>query len=160
MPNSCRECEAQWEDLLNGAAEPAAAERLAAHLESCAGCREAFEAARLAGTLLRAGLEPTPEPGGAFATRVVAAIRAEEGKRRAAGEFWRPLEALASRLALTAATALLMLAVYLFEFAPPRYREPVASDQTQVSEVFSEPAPSPADKDEVLLTLAENGHGR
>ena len=159
MTKPCREYEAHWEDVLNGSAEPAVAEKLAAHRESCAGCREAFETARLATSLLRAGLEPTPEPGGAFATSVIAAIRAEEGKRIAAGEFWRPLEALASRLALTAATALLALAVYLFEFAPPRYQEPVASDQTQIGEAFPEPTPSPANKDEVLLTLAEDGHG-
>ncbi|HEX2712574.1 MAG TPA: hypothetical protein VHM88_10165 [Candidatus Acidoferrales bacterium] len=160
MTKPCREYEAQWEDVLNGSAELAVAEKLAAHRESCAACREAFETARLATRLLRAGLTPAAEPGGLFATGVMAAIRTEESKRLAAGEFWRPLEALASRLALTAATALLMLGVYLYEFAPPRYQEPVASERTLIGEAFPDPAASPANTDELLLTLAEDGYGR
>jgi len=160
VANACKKYEAKLEDFLNGVQDPAAAEELEAHLPRCAGCREALEAARLSRNLLHAGIEPAPEPGGAFATRVIAAIRAEEGKRLAASEFWRPLEVLASRLALTAAAALLVLAVYSFEFARPPHPQPSASNQSQVSEGFPEPAPQPTDKDEILLSLAESSHGR
>ncbi len=160
MAYACKEYEAKLEDFLNGGQDPAAAEGLEAHLQRCAGCREALEAARLSRNLLRAAREPAPEPRGTFVTGMIAAIRAEEGKRLAASEFWRPLEALASRLALTAAAALLVLAVYSFEFARPPHPQPIASNQSQVSEGFPEPVPQPTDKDEILLSLAENGHGR
>ncbi len=160
MAYACKEYEAKLEDFLNGGQDPAAAEGLEAHLQRCAGCREALEAARLSRNLLRAVREPAPEPRGTFVTRVLAAIRAEEGRRLAASEFRRPLEALASRLALTAAAALLVLAVYSFEFVRPPHPQPIASNQSQVSEGFPEPAPQPTDKDEILLSLAENGHGR
>ncbi len=161
---ACKEYEARLEDYLDSSTgseqglsrDPAEVEKLAAHLERCAGCREAFEAARLGRELLRAGLERTREPSGAFAARVVAGIRTEEARR---GQFWRPLELLASRLALTAAVTLLLLAVYLFEFTPPRHRDQIAS-QSEISEGFSEPAAQPANKDEVLLTLAGNHNGR
>lgn len=157
MAYACNQYEARLEDFLSGVKAAAADEELAAHVERCAGCRESLAAARLARDLLRAGLEPAPEPSGAFATRVIASIRAEQGRRQ---QFWQPLEVLASRLALTAAAVLLVLTVYLFEFTPPRDRQPMSSNQSQVGEGFLEPARQPTDKDEILLTLAENGHER
>ena len=154
-PIACEEYAARLEDLLeSGEAQPAA--ELAAHLGRCAACREAFEVARLSQALLRGGLEPAPQPGGAFATRVIARIREEEGSGQ---QFWRPLERLASRLALAAAMALLVLTVYLFEFAPPRNRGPVVT-QAEATEGFPQPAEQPTSKDEILLTLAESNHGR
>ncbi len=157
---ACKDYEARLEDVANGAVDPAGGAELGAHLERCAACREALRAAREGRELLRAGLEPAPEPSSAFAAGVLAGIRVEEARRLAGGEFWRPLEVLASRLALTAAAALVVLTVFLFEFAPAPNREWVSSNQSQVSEGFPEPASQPTDKDEILLTLAENGHGR
>lgn len=156
---ACKEYEARLEDLLEGGTDPAVPE-LAAHLERCGGCRQALEAAHFGRELLREVLEPAGEPGAAFAARVVANIRFEEARRLSAGAFWRPLERLASRLALSAAAALLVLAVYLFEYAPPRQHDQIGA-QGGVTEVFSDPAAQPpANQDDVLMSLAERGHGR
>jgi len=155
---ACKGYEARLEDLLEGGTDPAALE-LAAHLKRCGGCRQALEAAQFGRELLCEVLEPAGEPGAAFAARVVANIRFEEARRLSAGAFWRPLERLASRLALSAAAALLMLAVYLFESAPPRRPNQIGT-QGGVTEVFSDPAAQPANQDDVLMSLAERGHGR
>ncbi len=156
---ACKQYEARLEDLLEGGTEPAVPE-LAAHLERCDGCRRALEVAQFGRELLREALEPAGEPGAAFAARVVANIRFEEARRLSSGAFWRPLERLASRLALSAAAALLVLAVYLFEYAPPRHPDQIGA-QGGVTEVFSDPAARPpANQDDVLMSLAERGNGR
>ncbi len=153
---ACKQYEAEWEGYLDRAqAAPAEADVLAAHLESCAACRQAVENARLAGSLIRESLESTPEPSGAFATRVMANIRAEEERRQ---QFWRPLESLAARVALTAATLLLASGFYLSQFAPQSNRaDRKAQSDGEASLV---PGSQPTNKDEVLLTLAGNNHGR
>ena len=51
--------------------------------------------------------------------RVMASIREEISRRAAPNVIWRPLELLASRFALAAAAVLLMLSIYMAEFAPP-----------------------------------------
>lgn len=152
---ACTGYELRLENYLDGVEDPAATAELTAHLERCSGCREALEAARLACQLLREGLGPAKDPGAAFTTRVMASIRADESRRQ---QFWRPLEVLASRLALSAAAALLVLTVYLYEFGPASNRVQISS-QSQVSEGLPEPAGQPADQDEVLLSLAGNGYG-
>ena len=154
--NACAAYEVRLESHLDGTENPAAAREVMAHLEHCAACREALEDARLARELLREGREPTAEPSGAFATRVLATIRVELDTRQ---QFWRPLEALASRLALVAAMALLVLAGYVFEFHPARNVARVSS-QTEVSEGLPEPANQPASQDEVLMTLSGSSNGR
>ncbi len=153
--SACREYEARLESYLAGAEDSASAREITAHLERCAACREALEDARLARELLREGLEPAAEPSGAFATRVLASIRAEQFRRQ---QFWRPLGVLASRLALVAAMLLLVLAGYVFQFNPVHNRPQAA--QTEVSAGLPEPASQPATQDEILLTLAgsSNGH--
>jgi predicted anti-sigma-YlaC factor YlaD len=157
VTQACKEYEARLEDLLSRREDAAADAELEAHLKRCAACREALEDARLASELLHAGLRPAPELSGAFATRVMAGVRAEEFKRQ---QFWRPLEVLASRLALTAVTALLVLSVYVYEFAAPVHREPVTTSQSPVAEGLPAAVRQPADKDEILLSLAEGNHGR
>ena len=152
--NACGVYEARLESYLDG--DPAAARDVTAHLERCVACREALEDARLARELLREGRESAAEPSSAFATRVLATIRAELTRRQ---QFWRPLEALASRLALIAAMALLVLAGYVFEFRPAPNVARVPS-QTEVSEGWPEPASQPASQDEVLMTLAGSSNGR
>ncbi len=151
----CIGYELRLENYLDGAEDPAATAELAAHLESCTRCREALVAARLGRELLREGLGPAKDPGAAFTTRVMAGIRADEGRRQ---QFWRPLEVLASRLALTAAAALLVLTVYLYEFGPASNRVQISS-QSQFSEGLPEPAAQPDSQDEVLLSLAGNSNG-
>jgi len=152
---ACREYEARLESYLEKADDGAADPEVTAHVERCPACRVALEDARLARALLREGLDPAAEPSRAFATRVLASIRAEETKRQ---QFWRPLEVLASRLTLVAAMVLLVLTFFSLKFAPVRH--PAAgTPQVEAGEGF--PAlGGQASQDEVLLTLAENGNGR
>ncbi len=153
---ACAVYELRLEDYLNGALDRDSAAEVETHLERCAGCREALESARLAQKLLFEDLVPAAEPVAAFATRVMAGIRAEEERRQ---QFWRPLELLASRLALSAAALLMLLTVYVFEYVTPR--QPVTvSSQTRITEGWPEPSAQPANPDDVLLSIAENGHGR
>ena len=154
---ACRRYEAEWEGYLDRserAASTQADAALAAHLKSCAACRQKLKDAVLAGQLLRESLEPAAEPGGAFAARVMALIR-EEGLRQ---QFWRPLEILAARMALVAATVLVVLGFYLFELAPAANR--AQANLQGDGEASLAPASQPTSKDEILLTLAGSGHGR
>jgi len=153
MPGSaCARYEALLEDYLQGALGGTAAEEAEAHLERCVACREALEAARLGSELVRESRAPAAEPGGAFATRVLARIREAEGQQ---AQFWRPLEVLASRVAVTAAVLLLVLGAYLVEFRPARAPQSV---QTAISENFPELGGQPP-QDEILPALAGNGNG-
>lgn len=152
MPgNACARYEALLEDYLQGALGGAATEEVEAHLERCVACREALEAARLGGQLVRESIAPAAEPGGAFATRVLARIREAEGQQV---QFWRPLEVPASRVAVTATVLLLVLSAYLFEFRP----RTTQSAQTAISENFPELGGQPP-QDEILPALAGNGNG-
>jgi len=152
MPGSaCARYEALLEDYLQGALSGTAAKEVEAHLERCVACREALEAARLGSQLVRESIAPAAEPGGAFATRVLARIREAEGQQV---QFWRPLEVLASRMAVTAAVLLLVLSAYLFEFRP----RTTQSAQTAISESFPELGGQPP-QDEILPALAGNGNG-
>ncbi|HJY87670.1 MAG TPA: zf-HC2 domain-containing protein [Candidatus Acidoferrales bacterium] len=142
----CKEFEAKLESYLEGA--EGSAEEVRAHLARCNACRRGLEDARLARELLREGLEPAREPSDAFATRVLAGIREQEAMRQ---QFWRPLEALASRLAVVAAMALLVLSVFLFEMGPSRLGARGIS-RTEVSEGFPELG-GQAPSDEILQPL-------
>ena len=153
---ACVAYELRLEDYLEGKLDAVSAAEVEEHLERCGGCREALVAARLARSLLAEHFAPAAAPAGAFATRVMAGIRAEEDRR---WQFWRPLEVLASRLALTAAVVLLILTVFVLEFGSTG-RPSAVSSQARATEGWPEPAAQPANPDEVLLALAENGHGR
>ncbi len=147
-----------FEDYLDGRLPAEATAAVTAHLERCAACREEVESARLAGMLLRAGLEPTEEPSGVFWTRVRARLREEEEKQMVA-DFWPALEVLARRFMLTSAAALvLMFAVLLV--TEPNDPSMATQGQTEVREIFPESVRQPADGNEVLLSLASNGNGR
>jgi hypothetical protein len=91
---------------------------------------------------------------GAFVTRVMASIR--EAAEAAPSAIWRPLELLASRMALVAAVVLLALSVYLREFAPARGTVALNAP-AEVGAVMPEPPAQPADADEVLMSLADSG---
>ncbi len=150
--SACARYEMLLEDYLQGALGGAATEEVETHVESCVACREALEAARLGSVLVRESIAPAAEqPGGAFATRVLARIREAEGQQT---QFWRPLEVLASRVAVTATVLLLVLSAYLFEFRP----RTTQSAQTAISENFPELGGQPP-QDEILPALAGNGNG-
>ncbi len=154
--SACLQYQARLETYLEGETSAAQDPELQVHLERCAHCRGAFDAALLSRDLLRGGIERAGEPSQGFATRVMATIRAEESR---SASFWRPLEILASRMAVSAALLLVVLAAYVFEFSAARRAAPSAV-QTQISENLPELTGEQSTQDEILLTLTESGHGR
>jgi hypothetical protein len=129
------------------------------HLQECGRCREAMETALLASQLVRDAQRPARAAGSeAFVTRVMAAIREQELRLAGPGTIWRPLERLASRVALVAAVLLLGLSLYVAKFAPTP--DVVAiSGQTEIGAGLPERPTLPANEDEVLLSLADMNNG-
>jgi negative regulator of sigma E activity len=135
---------------------------LAAHVSGCEHCREAADAVAVSRSLLRSGLEPAAAPGPYFAPRVMAAIRAEESRLTTERlVFWRPLEHLAARMAVVAATVVLLLSFYVYAVAPRMSSEDTAQAQNYELVPHQQVDPQPQTKDEVLMSLAEvNNNGR
>ena len=146
------------EDYLEGLLDDAAAAEVRAHLSGCALCRADVEAAAMSAHLVRAAIEPAGEASGAFWTRLLAQVRAEE-ERRPAADFWPALELLARRLSLASALMLLILSGYLVGMALRESNEP-ALRQTETRELIPDPLRQPATQEDVLLTLVANGNGR
>lgn len=153
---ACERYEAALEEYLEGAMPSA---ELRVHLERCTGCRAAVESARLAGELLREAMEPAAAPQGAFVTRVMAHIRAAETEKAGASDLWGVLEVLARRMALTAAMALVLIALYVGFFEPQRDLA-ANSSQTEVSDSFPALTGQPATANDQFLAQAEVGRGR
>lgn len=151
----CPEYQGRLEDVVREGesnVEPNSA--LERHLRGCADCRQALSDALIASRLMRHARYPENSVSGAFVTRVMASIR--EAAEAAPSAIWRPLELLASRMALAAAVVLLALSVYLREFAPAR-SVAVANAPTEIGAVMPEPPAQPANADEVLISLADSG---
>src|SRR5579864_3620287 len=149
----CPEYQASLEDVVcegDATVEPNSA--LARHLQVCGDCRQALSDAVIASKLMRHARYPENAVSGAFATRVMASIR--EAAEAAPSAIWRPLELLASRMALVAAVVLLALSVYLREFAPARGTAAV-NGPAEIGAGLPEPPAQPADADEVLMSLAD-----
>jgi hypothetical protein len=135
-------------DILEGAPLAQLGERELAtvrrHVESCAGCSRAYEAAQISSLLVRERAAQAFEPSPFFQTRVLAALR----ERRAAlpevlsfGRLWRAAGALVSSLA----TAVVLLAgVTLFGLMP-------SSDSAQQTAAAADPYSAEA----VLFEQAE-----
>ena len=151
----CPEYQASLEEVLrDGEVCIAPNSALELHLQGCADCREALNDALTASKLMRHARYPEHAASPAFLTRVMANIR--EATQAVPNAIWRPLEILASRIALVAAVLLLALSVYLREFAPERGTVAVNA-QTEIGAGMPEPAAQPADADEVLMSLADAG---
>jgi len=150
----CRSYQAALEDAIQRGASVLEAEPLLErHVQTCVSCSQAFDNALLASRLMRHARVGVPEPSEAFVTRVMASIR--EAGQTMPGAIWRPIEQLASRLALAAAIVLLALSVYLREFAPAPGTAAV-NTQTEIGAGLPEPPAAPATQDEVLVSLADN----
>jgi hypothetical protein len=164
--SNCEQYEAMLEDAADQSAvrgdSLALSAGLAAHISSCEHCREAADAVSLSRSLLHSGMEPTAGPGPYFTRRVMAAIRAEEGliaTQRLV--FWRPLERLAGRMAVVAASVVLLLSFYIYAVvAPQRISEETAQTQSFELVPHQQLDPQPQTKDDVLLSLAEATNGR
>lgn len=146
------------EDYVGGALQAADAEQLRLHLETCAECRAQEEEARSAGALLRSAFTPAQEPSGAFWTRLLAQLRAEEGRLAIGGDFWGSVERLAWRLSFGAAALVVLLLGIVIGTQMPARRSSEAPLESR--EIFQEPAVQPADQDEVLLEMASVRNGR
>jgi hypothetical protein len=152
----CRKFEARIEDYLDGARD----QELQQHMEHCPDCALAMEDSRLAGNLMRQAWEPSNQVRPEFLAGVMARIREQKASQASPEAFWRPLEFLASRLALTAAVLLLALSTYLVGVGP-RQNTATLSNRTELSASdLPQPPGDPVSNEEVLLSLAERKNGR
>jgi anti-sigma-K factor RskA len=158
---ACTKYEALLEDYLNGELSGAAASSATEHWKNCAGCREALDNATASVHLLRVA-QPTADPGPGFSRTVMARIRATEGERtRERSVLWQPFVALAWRFAATATLALAVLVTYDAGWGHRPQPEVAAVRPTQVADLFApDPGIPPANGDEVLMMVAEGGHGK
>lgn len=155
---ACSKYETLLEDYLEGELGGHAAAEVESHLSACSACREALELARAASRLLRAGCELASKPGPAFAREVMARIQVEEENRSLQDKFWKPLEALVWQLTLSAALALVLLVAYGLQ-ARPGLPGVTAVARVQAGDLL-DPAQQLSTGDEVLLSIAENNHGK
>ncbi len=157
----CLRYEAVLEDYLEGVLDEAGTEAVRRHLHNCAGCGAALDRAAGSVRLLRI-VEPSQAPGQAFARNVMARIRSAEQERTAErAVFWQPFVVSGWRFAGTAALALGVLLTC--DIGWSHYaRLNVASARTvdRIDIFAPEPARAPANKDEVLMMVAETNHGK
>jgi hypothetical protein len=151
---ACRRYEVSLETALEGAAHA----ELAEHLGHCVGCSAALERARRAGDWLRAAQMPAAGPDNVFVARVMARIRSEQEARTSAGAFWVPVQTLASRMALAAGMALLLLSLYVYK-STPRQNVSQQGARVEAAGEFPQPPAQPSDKDEVLASLSGSHYG-
>lgn len=159
----CQKLEPLLDDYLHGELPRATAEQLAAHLVACDDCREALDDLRISAKLVSGAFEQCADPGSGFARLVMARINTAENWLQGQRAFWRPFEAVAWRLAFSAALALAFLFAYGFRNGPvvnQTATPPILSSQ---SEAFVRPAsfsPAPSNGNEVLMAIAERHHGQ
>lgn len=154
---ACAEYEALLEDHLTGSLGGPDAQRLSDHLKGCDRCREALGHAAGSISLLHVA-EATPDPGPGFARLVVARIRTErEAHERG---LWRQIIPFAMRFAATAALVFVGLITYDFS-SRNQVRTQVAQVRaTEVRDLFPDPGMAPENRDEVLMMVAEQNHGK
>lgn len=158
---ACQEYEALLEDYLNGELSGADARLAVEHWQNCAGCRQALQNAAASVRLLRAA-EPSADPGPGFARIVMTRIRAVESERSAGrANLWQSFVSLGWRFAATATLALVGLVTYNAGWGHRTQPNVVAVRPTESTDIFGpEPARAPANGDEVLMMVAENGYGK
>ena len=161
---ACRAFEASLEEHLEAldaapGARPAPA--LAAHLDGCAACREALDAAREAGALVREGAIRVPDSlanDPFFAVRVGARIRENMGR---SGEFWPQLETVSLRF-MGYALSLAVLLGALSASGVTRAGQPAAARfrPADPRAISPEANPAPVNPDEVVVALLSSERGR
>jgi anti-sigma factor RsiW len=157
----CPEFEALLEDHLTGDLSGADAKKLAEHLESCAACSAALEHVAPSVDLLRTAA-PSPDPGPGFARIVMARIRAEMSKRGEQKSIWQPFVAFAWRFAATATLALALLVTFdaVRHMRYVRETNVAYVSPTETHDLFPDPVSPPANRDEVLMMVADTNHGK
>jgi anti-sigma factor RsiW len=158
---ACAKFEALLEDYLDGELAVGDAKLVEQHLQNCAACRSALEHVASSVHLLRfAG--PSDGPGPGFARTVMARIRvAEQDRTIERAGFWQPLVSLGWRFAATATLALGVLVTYDAGWGRHAQPEVKTARLMSVSDFFGpDPANPPADRDEVLMMVAETNHAK
>ena len=107
---------------------------IGAHVENCAACGQAYEAAQLSELLVKERAAETNEPSPFFQTRVMAAWREQQASGRfpAFRRLWESAGALVSSMALTTAA----LAVLSFTITDSTTQKPVETNATAESVVL------------------------
>lgn len=158
---ACPEFEALLEDQLTGDLSGAEAKKLEEHLKNCAPCSAALEKAAPSVQLLRA-VQPSPDPGPGFSRVVMARIREEMSRRGEQRSLWQPFISLAWRFAATATLALALLVTFDAVLHIRYERQPnlAYAPATETRDLFPDPAGPPANRDEVLMMVADTKHGK
>jgi anti-sigma factor RsiW len=158
---ACTEFEALLEDHLTGDLSGADARKLAEHLEACGACGIALEHAAPSVQFLRAA-QPAADPGPGFSRVVMARIRAEMSRRGEQKSIWQPFVSLAWRFAATATLALALLVTFDAFRHVRNERQPNMAfvPITETRDLFPDPAGLPANRDEVLMMVADTNHGK
>jgi hypothetical protein len=155
---ACTQYEAALEDQLQGTLRGPEAAMLAEHLASCAGCCAGLEDAAVSARLL-AIAEPAPDPGAGFSRIMMARIR-QELLSSESKSIWRPVVSVAWRFAASAAFAL----VLLVSFDLGRHSQSVSDRsvmaENRMPEIVPERPSLPANRDDVLLMMADTSHGK
>jgi predicted anti-sigma-YlaC factor YlaD len=166
-PGACRAFEASLEEHLEAldtapGARPGPA--LAEHLGTCATCREALDAAREVGTLVREGAMRVPESlanDPFFAVRVGARIRENMGR---SGEFWPQLETVSLRFMAYALSLAVLLGALsasgVTRTSPSRDFGTARLRPADPRAISPESNPAPVNPDEVVVALLSSERGR
>src|SRR5579862_9133316 len=156
---ACLEFEALLEDHVTGDLSNADAEKLADHLESCAACTSALENAAPSVDLLRS-LSPAADPGPGFSRMMMARVRQELSRLNEQKSIWQPFISVAWRFAATATLALAVLVTFDAVRHNTALTEMASMRATQSRELFPDPGRLPANRDEVLMMVADTNHGQ
>jgi anti-sigma factor RsiW len=152
---ACLEFETLLEDHVTGDLGNADAAKLADHLEGCVACTSALENAVASVDLLRT-LSPAPDPGPGFSRIMMARVRQELSRLNEQKSIWQPFISLAWRFAATATLALAVLVT----FDAVRHNTAPAEVAFERRELFPDPGRPPANRDEVLMMVADTNHGQ
>ncbi|MGH7836617.1 MAG: anti-sigma factor family protein [Candidatus Binataceae bacterium] len=159
---ACEKYEALLEDSLAGESTGGDARRVAEHVKCCEGCRTALETARASGVLLRMAAKlaaPAPYPGPGFERVMMARIRAHREREERNG-IWQPLVFLASRMAISATLALGLLLAYDVTWHTGNAANVATMRAAQPGDLLGDSVKLPANRDDVLMMVAENDHGK
>lgn len=154
---ACAEYEALLEDHLTGSLGGPDAQKLSEHLKGCDGCRKALDHVAGSISLLRVA-EATPDPGPGFARLVMARIRTEREEH--VRGVWRQIIPFAMRLAATAALVFVGLITYDFSSRNQVPTQVAQLRATEARDLFPDPGMAPENRDEVLMMVAEQNHGK
>jgi hypothetical protein len=128
-----------------------------AHIDLCAECRQAYEAARISSMLLKERTAKTVEPSPFFQTRVLAALRERQATQETSllQRMWKTAGALVSSMVV-----MVVVLVALTFFAPtpqPPQETAFVPDSDTAAEVLAQDSLSDDEMsyEEVIMTLYE-----